>query len=131
MEDSADPMARFASVEGDLKAMFASGFEFNVDKLDVSLPQGTMRSRMLFSFGATDPATFAWTSLLLATEASIDLSVPAELIDTYAQGNPQAAMAIGGGYLVRRGDDYVMEAQLKKGLLTVNGAPIPIPLSGM
>ena len=131
MQDSVDPMTGFASVEDDLKAMFASGFEFNVDKLDVTLPQGSVRSKMLFSFGETDPATFAWTSLLLATEASIDLSVPAELIDTYAQGNPLAAMAIGGGYLVRRGDDYVMEAQLKKGLLTVNGAPIPIPLGAM
>jgi uncharacterized protein YdgA (DUF945 family) len=131
MQESGDPMAVYGSVEDDLKSMFASGFEFSFDKLDVTLPQGTMRLKMLLSFGEVDPATFTWSSLLLATEASIDLSVPAALIETYAQGNPQAAMAIGGGYLVRRGDDYVMEAQLKKGLLTVNGAPIPIPLGAM
>ena len=37
-------------------------------------------------------------------------------------------MIVGGGYLLKRGDAYIMDAQLKKGLLTVNGAPIPIPL---
>ena len=58
-------------------------------------------------------------------------AVPAELIELLADGNPQLALVIGGGYLVRRGDNYVMEARLKKGLLTVNGAPIPIPLGIM
>jgi hypothetical protein len=37
-------------------------------------------------------------------------------------------MAIGAGYLVKRGDVYELDAELKKGLLTVNGAPIPLPL---
>jgi hypothetical protein len=32
------------------------------------------------------------------------------------QANPEAAMVIGGGYLVLRGDAYEMKAQLKKGL---------------
>jgi hypothetical protein len=32
------------------------------------------------------------------------------------------------GYLKLSGDIYEMEARYKKGVLTVNGAPIPIPL---
>jgi len=40
-------------------------------------------------------------------------------------------MAIGGGYLVKSGDAYVLAAEMKKGLLTVNGAPIPIPFGAM
>ena len=40
-------------------------------------------------------------------------------------------MVIAGGYLVLRGDAYEVKAQLKKGLLTVNGAPIPIPLGAV
>ena len=40
-------------------------------------------------------------------------------------------MAIGGGFLVKRGDAYVMNAEMKKGLLTVNGAPFPIPFGAV
>ncbi len=66
--------------------------------------------------------------MLLGTEAAVDLSIPATLVDMMGQGNPQLAMAIGGGYLLKNGDVYEMKARLEKGLLTVNGAPIPIPL---
>jgi len=86
---------------------------------------------MLFSFDEKDAATFDWSSLLLGTEASIDLSIPEPVVQMIVQANPEAAMAIGAGYLVLRGDAYEMKAQLKKGLLTVNGAPIPIPLGAV
>jgi hypothetical protein len=42
--------------------------------------------------------------------------------------DPQAGALVGMGYLKKEGDVYVMDAQMKKGLLTVNGAPIPIPM---
>ena len=127
-QNSADPMAVYASVQDDLKRLFAAGFEFRVDTLDVTVPDGKIVSKMRFSFAEKDPATFEWVSLLLGTEASIDLSIPATIVETFGQGNPQIAAAIGGGYLVKKGDAYQMSALLKKGLLTVNGAPIPIPL---
>ena len=126
-----DPMTSYAALEKDAQRLFAAGFDFTVERLDVTLPEGTVTSVMNFSFGESDPASFTWSSLLLNTEASIDLSVPVALVETYGMGSPQVAMAIGGGYLMRRGDDYVMEARLKKGLLTVNGAPIPIPIGTM
>ncbi len=86
---------------------------------------------MLFSFKEKDPADFAWTSLLMTTEATIDLSIPEPLVEMLLQVQPGAAMAIGGGYLVKSGDAYVLAAEMKKGLLTVNGAPIPIPFGAM
>jgi uncharacterized protein YdgA (DUF945 family) len=124
-------MASFGAIEQDLKQLFASGFVFNFKRLDVVLPAGTVSSRLLFEFGEEDPATFDWTSLLLSTSASVDLSIPEAIVEMMVQLEPNIAMAIGGGYLVKRGDAYELEAQLKKGLLTVNGAPIPIPLGGM
>lgn len=126
-----DPMTSYAALEKDAQQLFAAGFDFAIERFDVTLPEGTLTSVMNFSFGASDAASFTWSSLLLNTEASIDVSVPAGLVETYGMGSPQVAMAIGGGYLMRRGDDYVMGARLKKGLLTVNGAPIPIPLGSM
>jgi uncharacterized protein YdgA (DUF945 family) len=126
-----DPVAVYAAIENDLLALFASGFEMNFDVFDTTLPQGTVTSKMLFKFHEKDPVDFAWTSLLLSTEATIDLSIPEGLMDMIVDVQPNAAMAISGGYLVKRGDTYEMNAQMKKGLLTINGAPIPIPFGAM
>jgi len=126
-----DPVAVYAAMEDDLLALFASGFEINFDVFDTTLPQGTVTSKMLFKFHEDDPVDFAWTSLLLTTEATIDLSIPEGLMDMIVDIQPNAAMAIGGGYLVKRGDTYEMKAQMKKGLLTINGAPIPIPFGAI
>jgi uncharacterized protein YdgA (DUF945 family) len=118
-----DPMAMYSTIEGDIKTLFASGFDMNFDR--------KISSKMLFSFEEKDAATFDWSSLLLGTEASIDLSIPVPVVEMIVQANPEAAIVIGGGYLIQRGDAYEMKAQLKKGLLTVNGAPIPIPLGAV
>lgn len=126
-----DPIAVYAAIEDDLLALFASGFEMNFDTFDMTLPQGTVNTKMLFTFQEEDPADFAWTSLLLSTEAAIDISIPEALMDMLVALQPNAAMAIGGGYLVKRGDAYEMSAQMKKGLLTINGAPIPIPFGAI
>ena len=128
MNSSSDPMADVQAIEGPAKDLLARGFTMNIPKYNLTLPQGTVSTQMSFTFSEEDPATFEWTTLLLSTDASVDVSLPAELVEMYAQGNPQAAMIIGGGYLVKRGDVYVTEARMRKGLLTVNGAPIPIPL---
>ena len=123
-----DPMAMYAAMEDDLKQLFASGFALNFNRFDITVPQGTITSQLLFSFGEDDVDTFEWTSLLLNTEATIDLSIPEPIVDMITAMNPQAAMAIGGGYLTKEGDAYVLKAEMKKGLLTVNGAPIPVPV---
>ena len=128
---SQDPMAAYAAAESDLLALFAAGFEMNFEQFNVTLPQGTVTSKMLFSFEERDPADFAWTSLLMTTEATIDLSIPEPLVELLLQAQPGAAMAIGGGYLVKSGDAYVLAAEMKKGLLTINGAPFPIPFGAV
>jgi len=47
------------------------------------------------------------------------------------KSNPDLHAAIGLGFLRKQGDDYVMKATFKKGLLNVNGAPMQIPLIGL
>jgi hypothetical protein len=42
--------------------------------------------------------------------------------------NPDAGAIVGMGYLRKKGDVYEMHAAYAKGLLTINGAPMPIPL---
>ena len=64
-------------------------------------------------------------------EASADLTIPSGLYEMMVAMNPQVNAAVAMGILRADGDNYVMEAQYKQGLLTVNGAPMPIPIPGM
>ena len=123
-----DPGQMFGVVEDDLKRLLASGIEMRFDQFDVTLPMGTVKTKLDISVAEEDAATFEWTSLLLATEASADITVPEALIDMATQMNPQAGAAVGMGFLQKNGDVYEMKAEYAKGLLTVNGAPMPLPL---
>ncbi len=123
-----DAQEMFALMEDDLKRLFASGFSVRFDKLDVGLPMGTVTTKLDIQIAEEDLSTFEWTSLLLGTEASADISVPEALVDMALQMNPQAAAVVGMGFLEKNGDVYEMAAEYKKGLLTINGAPVPIPM---
>ena len=65
--------------------------------------------------------------MMLATDASIDISIPEALVDMAVAVEPQVNGVIGLGYLRKKGDAYVMKAELKNGLVQVNGAPVPMP----
>lgn len=120
-----------ANAEKDLQTLLASGFELHVDQLNISLPQGPITLKLNIEIDETAPDKFTWTSLLLALNASTDLRVPAELVDLAITMNPEAGVAIAMGFLKKKGDFYEMEAAYRKGLLTINGAPMPIPLPAM
>ena len=127
--NNADPQQMMALLGDDLKQLLATGVELRFDQLDVTLPMGTVETRLDFKVKEDNPATFEWTSLLLATEASADISIPEGLIDMATQMNPQMGAAVGMGFLQKNGDVYELKAEYAKGLLTVNGTPMPIPLS--
>jgi len=128
---SGDPNMLFAAIEEDLKRLLAGGMELRFDQLDVTLPMGTVVTKLDFKVAEEDPDTFDWSSLLLGTEASANVTVPEALVDMAMQMNPQASAVVGMGFLQKNGDVYEMEAEYKKGLLTINGAPMPIPLGSM
>jgi len=65
---------------------------------------------------------------LLNSVASLYLTVPEALVQLATSMNPQAGAIVGMGYLKKDGDAYIMDVDMKKGLLTINGAPVPIPL---
>ena len=116
---------------GGLVVPLAAGFELHLDRVEVTLPQGTMRTRLDVEVAESDIDDFTWTSALLALDASLDLSVPVDLVEVATAADPQLNAAIAMGFLKRNGDVYEMEAAFKKGLLTVNGAPMPIPIPGL
>ena len=66
----------------------------------------------------------------MVTTASADISVQEALVRMGLEMNPEAAGLIDLGFLKLDGDVYRMQAEFAGGLLTVNGAPLPMPFPG-
>ena len=128
--DFDDPAALYGKAERDLMDIAARGFELRFDQLDVTLPQGTVETKLTASLPESGRQSFSWTGALLALEASADVRIPVSLYEFVTTVNPQSNALVAMGFLKKNGDDYEMQASYKKGLLTVNGAPMPIPIPG-
>jgi uncharacterized protein YdgA (DUF945 family) len=111
--------------------VLAAGLAVDVDPLELELPQGPLRSSLHATLGKTDAASFNWAALLLAVDATFELSMAEDLADLAMALDPQAGAAIALGYLKKDGDAYTMLAELSKGRLTINGAPMQLPLGGL
>ncbi len=120
-----------ALFERDLLNLIAAGMELHVDQLDIALPVGQVTSRLSATVAASDAADYTWVTALPLLVASADISLPAALVDLATRNNPDMHAAIGMGFLRKQGEFYVLEASFDAGVLTVNGAPMPLPLSGL
>jgi uncharacterized protein YdgA (DUF945 family) len=119
-------------LEDDLQKLASSGAELRFDRFDITLPQGTVETKIIVEVAEMDAgADFSWPAVMLGMTASIDLRIPAELFDLATTMNPQAGALLAMGILQKDGDSYAMEAQYAQGLVTVNGAPMPIPIPGL
>lgn len=119
----------FPEVESDLETLVTKGVELDITRFDVSLPQGDLSTKININIpesGSND--SFSWPGVLLKTTASVDLTVSAQLYEMIQAMNPQAGSLVAMGVLKRNGDDYEAEVRYASGLLTINGAPMPIPL---
>lgn len=128
-DDPAALASAYPHIESDVQKLLSSGAEIRFDRLDVSLPQGEVTATLRFELPQTDgSAEFSWPSLLLALTASADVRLSVALMEMAQEADPQSGALVAMGILKEDGDFYVMSAQYAKGLLTVNGAPLPIPL---
>jgi len=129
--DAGDPSLAFALVEEELKALLAGGLAATIEQFDVTLPQGTLAARLELDVAATDRDDFVWTGMLLATECSANVAIHAALFEFVVERNPDARALLAAGFIVRKGDDYELVAEYRQGLLTINGAPMPLPMPSM
>ena len=124
--------AIYPEIEDELETMFRRGFSMKMHKLDVTLPQGVVASRIDLNVPPMDDdATFEWSTVLLNMSADIDVRIPGPIYEMAAMMNAQAGSLVAMGILKQDGEDYVMEAEYAQGLVNVNGAPMPIPMPGM
>ena len=132
-QSSTDPEAALAnlypSIEDDLGVLFDKGLDMRIDRLDISLPQGVVSTRINLSIpeGNSD-GDFNWANVLLRMTGEIDLRIPGPIYQMAAMMNAQAGSLVAMGILVQDGEDFVMNAEYAQGLFNVNGAPMPIPM---
>lgn len=126
--DEASPQELRLLLQDDLEALVAAGLELHVDRFDFDLPQGPVSLQMRFSVEESDSDDFDLSSVLMTLDAEADLTAGAGFVDHAMAMNPEAGAIIGMGYLRKNGDVYEMRAEYAKGLLTINGAPMPVPM---
>ena len=83
---------------------------------------------MRFTIEESGRSDFDLFSVLMTLDAEADLTVSEGFVDHAMAMNPDAGAIVGMGYLRKNGDVYEMRAEYAKGLLTINGAPMPIPI---
>ena len=128
LRDSTDPALVFAAVESDLKALVAHGLSADIEQFDITLPQGTLAADLELDVAESELTDFVWTAPLLGSVANANVAIPAPLFDYIVTRNPEARTLVALGFLVPEGNDYTLTAEYRQGLLTVNGAPMPIPI---
>jgi len=135
-QTSADPQEALANVypliERDVQKLLASGLEIRFDQFDVTLPNGDLTTKLHLELPESDTdADFSWPAVILALNASADVRIPVEVFELAEMMSPDVGMLLAMGILKKVDDYYEMRAEYAKGLITVNGAPMPIPLQGL
>lgn len=116
-------------VLADLENLVTRGLEIQLNRFDVSVPQGDLSTVITITIPESDAGdSFSWPGVVLATTAAIDLTMSTSLYEMMQTMNPQITALIAMGVLKRNGENYEAEIRYAKGLLTINGAPMAIPL---
>jgi hypothetical protein len=105
--------------------------QLHIDQLDILSPFGQFTSRASVSAEPSDRDYYTWDTVATLLNGSANLSLPEALVDMATQADPDLHGVIGLGYLRKRGEFYLMEASFAASVLTVNGAPTPLPLPGL
>ena len=126
--DTGDPATTLLRLEPELQALLSHGLAIDIRRLELVLPDGMLEADLTARIRDNEVDAGNWAALLLATTMSADIRADEPLMATLVELNPDAGALIGMGYLKADGDAYVTEIQYAKGILTINGAPLTIPL---
>lgn len=117
-----------ALVEEDAKKTLADGFELHLTRFGLEVQQGELEATL---HAVVEPSDLDNpVEVVNALTADFDLVVSAGLMDALVAIDPVANATIAAGFLRRNGGVYEMAGTFEDGLLTVNGAPIPVPMPG-
>lgn len=126
--------ANLLVVAGDLQVLLAGGPELDLSELRLSTPDGDLYANVNLSLPpASSPSEIILgTALLYRLTGNATVRIPQAMVERAGATNPQVPQQIQrlveSGFLKPEGPVYLMEAAYQGGLLTLNGAPLPLPL---
>lgn len=134
-ESSPDPNIAMADIdqliEDDLQMLLSRGASISIDKFDVTLAEGTMNGSLTLDLPQSDASDLkSWARLALLLTASANISIDDELLRFAQSMAPELGGLIAMGYLRLDGGRYTLSAEAANGTLTINGAPMSIPMTG-
>ncbi len=120
-----------AEILAAVQALLASGPDMHLRELRFGTPDGDLLFTAHVVFPESDPHGLG--ALILGLDATASLRLPTALVDRLAALNPDAHAQLQGlqaaGLLLLNDDHLSLDAALKGGLLTINGQPLPLPMS--
>ncbi len=121
----------WSQIEADVLALFAGGGRLDVGRFFFGNNSGRIEASAYLEFGPAAGAPVL-AEALRTLDAEVDIVVSKDLLSNAAEDNPQltqtTAMLFATGFLIDKGEDFVLKADYKGGLLTVNDLPLPLPL---
>lgn len=129
--DMSDPDLAWAALKQSdvaLEGLLATGMELHFDRFDLVLPQGTVSSTLHLAVLASSPDEMSWAEVILALDGTLEVSVSQGIVDFITGQFPEFGAAVPLGYLRKSGDLYESLVEIRSGILTINGAPMQIPL---
>jgi len=111
-----------------LEKLAASGGSLTIDDATLFLPQGDAQ---IESLSVELPETaynaaFNWPAVLLGSSGSVSATLSEALVLDLIDQKPDLRGLVGGGFLIKNGDRYEIHAELERGRLSINGAPMPL-----
>ena len=133
-QSSSDPNRRAQDIddliESDVRSMLSKGASVHVEKLVLALPQGELNATFSFDMPQSDRVIVkSWASLGLLMNASVNISVDEDLLRFAQSMMPELSSLIALGYLRRDGSVYRLLGKIENGVVTINGAPMSIPMA--
>ena len=134
-ESSPDPNIAMADIdqliEDDVQMLLTRGAIISIDRFDVTLAEGTMNGSLSLELPQSDTSDLnSWARLALLLTASANISIDDDLLRFAQSMAPELGGLIAMGYLRRDGGRYTFNAEAANGTLTINGAPMSIPMTG-
>lgn len=108
--------------------LLANGLQLHFDRLEVQLPQGSLSSQLHLIVHESGADMDNWAAVILALDGTLELGLSQGLVDWLTAQFPEFGGAVALGYLRKSGDLYETLVEIRSGVLTINGAPMQIPL---
>ncbi|MDS1311015.1 DUF945 family protein [Marinobacter xiaoshiensis] len=121
-------MEAMGQVNTAMRNLAAAGFSMGVPELSLDTPEGAVTGNLVLSHPElTEDQKESMLMVMQQLNGSMNLSLPAVLVDEYPAVRMQFAPLIKEGLLVPDGDRLVLAAKLAGMVVEVNGQEIPLP----